>query len=139
MSFKKVTVRIKSYRYFFTCDLCGTEWGSSWREDGKCEICGRDVCPKCRKIDYQTESGAKDFLYEYIDGEREEVESVHLRKELSNFPTNFCKECWSVYEPYQKQILKIFEKYPIAIGNIVKKFKKKRLAELNLLKETEKE
>ncbi len=132
MSLRKLTVRVNTYRYFFTCDLCKAEWNSSWQQDGKCEVCGRDTCEKCRIRDWETEDGAKGFLYENIDGEREEVESVKLREEFSNFPTAFCKECWEVYEPYQKQILKIFEKYPIAIGNITKKFRKKRLTELNL-------
>jgi len=131
MSFKKVFVRVNTARYFFTCDLCKGEWNSPWKGNSKCEICDKDICQKCTIEDSQIEDKAKDLLYEGIDGEKEDIDNIYLREELADFPTRFCKECWVVYKPYQKQILKIFEKFPIEIGNIVKNFKK-RFAELNL-------
>jgi len=138
MSFKKAFIRVKTARYFFTCDLCEAEWSSSWKGDSKCEICDRDICRKCRIKDNQIEDKAKDLLYEYIDGEKEDIDNIYLREELADFPTSFCKECWDVYEPYQKQILKIFKEFPIAIGDTIKNFRKKRLAELNLPENKEK-
>lgn len=139
MSFKKAFIRVNTARYFFTCDLCEAEWTSTWKGNSKCEICDKDICQNCRINDSQIEDKATDLLYKSIDGEKEDIDNIYLREELADFPTRFCKECWEVYKPYQKQILKIFEEIPIAIGKITENFRKKRLAELNLPENKEKE
>ena len=99
---KVVERKVQETEYF--CDRCGLKIADGWYK--RCEICGRDLCSKCR------------YLFE-IDCSLLSPENF-----TSDYPDACCKVCWNNGEEIRKKIMESRDKQETEECDLIQDWRK---------------